>query len=59
MNHEIPVEVIRKATDEKPNHVSIAELEAEHIASLLLSYNGPRRNIADTLTSASARCIEN
>jgi len=47
--HEIPVEVIRKATDEKPRNTSMAELEAEHIAKLLLSYNGHRRNVADTL----------
>jgi len=47
--HEIPVEVIRKATAEKPHNASMAELEAEHIAKLLQSYNGHRRNVADTL----------
>lgn len=47
--HEIPVEVIRQATDEKKAATSIAELEAEHIEKLLSSYNGHRRHVADTL----------
>ena len=47
--HELPVEVIRQADDEKPTAASIAELEAEHIAKLLSSYNGHRRHVADTL----------
>jgi two-component system, NtrC family, response regulator AtoC len=48
--HEIPIEVIRQATDVKSSpNISIAELEAEHISKLLLSYNGHRRNVADTL----------
>lgn len=47
--HEIPIEVIRQATDVKSPNMSIAELEAEHISKLLLSYNGHRRNVADTL----------
>jgi transcriptional regulator with PAS, ATPase and Fis domain len=47
--HEIPVEVIREAIVVKNTNASIADLEAEHIAKLLLSYNGHRRNVADTL----------
>lgn len=47
--HELPVEVIRQAITDKNPNASIAELEAEHIAKLLLSYNGHRRNVADTL----------
>ena len=47
--HEIPVEVIREATTGQPSNVSIAELEAGHIAKLLISYNGHRRHVADTL----------
>lgn len=47
--HELPVDVIREASNDKPSSASIAELEAEHIANLLLSYNGHRRNVADTL----------
>ena len=47
--HEIPVDVIREATEIKPQSASMAELEAEHIEKLLLSYNGHRRNVADTL----------
>ena len=47
--HEIPVAIIREATNIKTGHASMAELEAEHIAKLLLSYNGHRRNVADTL----------
>ncbi len=47
--HEIPVEVIREATEEQSPAASIAELEAEHIAKLLQSYNGHRRHVADTL----------
>ena len=47
--HEIPIEVIRQATDSKPVNTSMAEMEAEHIAKLLLSYNGHRRNVADAL----------
>ena len=47
--HEIPVDVIREATEIKPQSASMAELEAEHIGKLLLSYNGHRRNVADTL----------
>jgi transcriptional regulator with PAS, ATPase and Fis domain len=47
--HEIPVEVIREATEVKPHNASMAELEAGHIEKLLLSYNGHRRNVADTL----------
>lgn len=47
--HEIPVETIRQATSEKNPNASIAELEAEHISKLLLSYNGHRRYVADTL----------
>lgn len=47
--HEIPVETLRKATDAGSGNASIAELEAEHIAKLLQSYNGHRRNVADTL----------
>jgi len=49
IQHEIPVELLRQATDLKPRNASIAELEAEHIAKLLLSYNGHRRHVADTL----------
>ena len=49
IQHEIPVEVLREATDAKPNSATIAELEAEHIAKLLESYNGHRRNVADAL----------
>ena len=49
LQHEIPVEAIRQATDFQSPNVSIAELESEHIAKLLLSYNGHRRNVADTL----------
>lgn len=47
--HEIPVEIIREVTATKSNNVSIADLEAEHISQLLISYNGHRRNVADTL----------
>lgn len=47
--HEIPVDVIREAIVVKKTNASIADLEAEHIAKLLLSYNGHRRNVADTL----------
>lgn len=47
--HEIPVEVIRNAEIVKSADASMAELEAEHIAKLLLSYNGHRRHVADTL----------
>lgn len=47
--HELPVDVIRQAITDKNPNASIAELEAEHIAKLLLSYNGHRRNVADTL----------
>ncbi len=47
--HEIPVDVIREANADKSANASIAELEAEHIAKLLLSYNGHRRHVADTL----------
>jgi transcriptional regulator with PAS, ATPase and Fis domain len=49
IQHEIPIEVIRKATEEKPSNATIAELEAGHIAKLLESYNGHRRNVADAL----------
>jgi len=46
--HEIPVDILQ--TDVvKTVESSIAELEAEHIAKLLLSYNGHRRHVADTL----------
>ncbi|HEY6094067.1 MAG TPA: sigma 54-interacting transcriptional regulator [Gallionellaceae bacterium] len=47
--HEIPVEVIREASESKTPSSSMAELEAEHIAKLLRSYNGHRRHVADTL----------
>jgi two-component system, NtrC family, response regulator AtoC len=47
--HEIPVEIIREAIVGKNINASIADLEAGHIAKLLLSYNGHRRNVADTL----------
>lgn len=47
--HEIPVDVIQQASAEKNPNASIAELEAEHIEKLLLSYNGHRRHVADTL----------
>jgi len=47
--HEIPVEVIRDASVVKNTNASIADMEAEHIAKLLVSYNGHRRNVADTL----------
>jgi two-component system response regulator AtoC len=47
--HEIPVEVIRESSVVKNSNASIADLEAEHIAKLLVSYNGHRRNVADTL----------
>jgi two-component system, NtrC family, response regulator AtoC len=47
--HEIPVDVLREAGTEKTAAASMAELEAEHIAKLLLSYNGHRRHVADTL----------
>jgi two-component system, NtrC family, response regulator AtoC len=47
--HEIPVDIIRQEISGKNPNVSIAELEAEHIQKLLLSYNGHRRNVADTL----------
>lgn len=47
--HEIPVDVIRQAITDKNPNASIAELEAEHIEKLLISYNGHRRNVADTL----------
>jgi two-component system response regulator AtoC len=47
--HETPLEIISRATDIKPENVTIAELEADHIAKLLHSYNGHRRNVADTL----------
>ena len=47
--HEIPVEVIREASIIKKTNASIATLEAEHIAKLLVSYNGHRRIVADTL----------
>lgn len=47
--HEIPVELIRRTSDIKPNNVSIAEMEADHIEKLLSSYNGHRRNVADAL----------
>jgi transcriptional regulator with PAS, ATPase and Fis domain len=47
--HEIPVNVLRQASTEKTSHASIAELEAGHIAKLLLSYEGHRRNVADAL----------
>jgi two-component system response regulator AtoC len=46
--HDIPVDVLQ--TDVvNPVVSSIAELEAEHIAKLLQSYNGHRRHVADTL----------
>ena len=47
--HEIPVDVICEAPETKSPAASIAALEAEHIAKLLLSYNGHRRHVADTL----------
>jgi two-component system, NtrC family, response regulator AtoC len=47
--HEIPVELIRETSVVKNSNASIADLEAEHIAKLLISYNGHRRNVADTL----------
>lgn len=47
--HEIPVDIIRVATEDKAQHPSMAEMETEHIAKLLLSYNGHRRNVADAL----------
>jgi DNA-binding NtrC family response regulator len=47
--HEIPVEIIHEVTTIKNGNVSIADLEAEHIAKLLQSYDGHRRNVADTL----------
>lgn len=46
--HELPVEVLQNDVV-KADESSIAELEAEHIAKLLLSYNGHRRHVADTL----------
>ena len=48
-NLDTPVEEIRQATNAKLPAASIADMEAEHIAKLLLSYNGHRRNVADTL----------
>lgn len=47
--HEIPAEVMRETIVVKNSNASIADLEAEHIAKLLISYNGHRRNVADTL----------
>ena len=46
---EISVEVIREVTVTTNSRASIADLEAEHIAKLLVGYNGHRRNVADTL----------
>lgn len=47
--HEISVERIREAYTTNNSNASIADLEAEHISKLLISYNGHRRNVADTL----------
>ncbi|HUX91898.1 MAG TPA: sigma 54-interacting transcriptional regulator [Gallionellaceae bacterium] len=49
LRHEIPVETIRQASSNTNPNASIAELEAEHISKLLISYNGHRRYVADTL----------
>ncbi|MFA6903203.1 MAG: sigma 54-interacting transcriptional regulator [Gallionellaceae bacterium] len=46
---EKPLSLLQQADEENTSHASIAEVEAGHIAKLLLSYNGHRRNVADTL----------
>jgi two-component system, NtrC family, response regulator AtoC len=46
---EFPLNILQQASAEKSSNISIADLEAEHIAKLLQSYNGHRRNVADTL----------
>jgi DNA-binding NtrC family response regulator len=46
---ELPLNILTQTTAEHSSNISIAELEAEHIAKLLESYAGHRRNVADTL----------
>ena len=47
--HEKPAISLQEIPNNTQSHSSIAELEAEHISRLLTSYNGHRRNVADTL----------
>ena len=46
---ELPLNILTQAATDNSSNRSIAALEAEHISKLLQSYDGHRRNVADTL----------